>query len=106
MEEREYLAEAFAGLSEEAKGTIILIGIEAFLRAYTFNTTGWKTLRGAMYYVPEDSRCLCDVLLHALDGNDECRKKLQRFMLTDHCREIAVALHPLSQLKIRGNHAE
>ena len=80
--------DVFAGLDDEDKAMLIQMGIESFLRARKFHCAGLSTLRGAMYYVREDSPALCDVMLHALNGDEQNRKRLNEFMESSRCQRI------------------
>ena len=84
----------FAKLDDDSKVMLLQMGIESFMRAWTFHTAGLSTLKGAMHYVASDSPALCDVLLHALNGSRPHREVLRGFMAEDRCKRLAFAFHP------------
>jgi hypothetical protein len=81
----------FASLDDTSKIALIQMGIEVFMRAYTLNSTGLSTLRGAMFYVPKESNCLVDVMLHALNGSKIHRDNTASFFNDPRWAQLALA---------------
>ena len=98
--------EAFNQLSNDDKLTVIQMGIESLLRAYTLNTAGLTTLKGAMFYISPKSASLCDVMLHALNGSNAHRKMMSDFFNEEKFRSIAETLQPIAFTRTFNEHPE
>jgi len=92
--------EDFSKLDDDSKMMLVQMGIESFMRAWTFHATGLTTLKGAMHYVDSNSPALCDVMLHALNGSNQHRQTLHDFMNDDRCKKLGCVLHPVSALTL------
>ena len=94
----EGLYERFGNLTDKQKCVIIAIGVESFLRAWTFYISGWSTLKGGLYYIDERSPALIDTFLHAIGGSKAHRPSFGEFMQSEMCGEMSATLHPVLSL--------